>query len=252
MSKFEVGQRWSYKVRSQDTGSTFVIGEISTGTEGTIVHITVEDVLLPSSPEPSIIGHMPFEESAIEASVLEQVEGEHSADDVFQSGKDAWENESGSVFKSTIAEAIEAIFTADIDVSDPEFDDLVIEMRQQKNDAAVEKLYSRLFKLDQWYFLCDPDDAQAPVQWQFPESQNKTPAVLAFTSEDRAAVAATDLGIYPAGADISLITPSVAECVDWMTSDAFANEWLCFNLTDQNFPLYKETARDQLNQALAQ
>jgi len=252
MSKFEAGQRWSYKVRPQDTGSTFVVGEVTKEAEQTVVHITVEDVSLPTSSTPSTIGHMPFSESAIEASVVKLVDGTHSAHDVFKPSKETWEKEKGSVFDTTVANAIDAVFSEDREVSDPEIDDLVIAMRDQKNEGAVEKLYSHLFQLEHWFFLCDPKDDQAPVQWEFPEAQNKSPAVLAFTSEDRAAIAATELGIYPAGAEINLITPSVAECVDWMTSDAFDNEWLCFNISDQNFPFYKATARDQFNVALAE
>ena len=129
---------------------------------------------------------------------------------------------------------------------DDSFDAIVQEMRAKKSKELIGELYRQLFSLDQWCFLCEPGDERAPVQWEFPEGINPTPALLAFTSSERAASAAAALGLYPEGSSVSIMPVSVKDAVEWISSSDCANEWLCFNLTQQEFPLYCDAAVELL------
>jgi hypothetical protein len=115
-------------------------------------------------------------------------------------------------------------------------------MRSKQSEELIGELYRQLFSLDQWFFLCEPDNPRAPVQWEFPDGVNPTPALLAFTSRERAVSAAVSLGIYPEGSSVSIMPASVKDSVHWISGPDCANEWLCFNLTQQNFPLYRDDA----------
>ena len=243
MGAYETGQRWTYYTRGQDAGSTLIVGQVDgDDVKPAVIHIRVEGIASPHSDTPIEIGHMPFTLEAMDASVVDLVAADVTLPAEFAEGIATWKNQQGGVFSVAVAEAIDGVLSAMPAPFDDPFDDIVTEMREKRTDAMIDELYRHLFALDQWYFLCEPDDPRAPVQWEFPEGANPTPALLAFTSQQRAGVAAIELGLYPAGSSVSIMPATVKEAVDWISSQDCANEWLCFNLTQQNFPLYCDDA----------
>ena len=240
MAKYAAGQRWTYKTREQDVGSTLLIGNVQKRLlKPPIIHVMLERIVAPNSPEPIIVGHMPFAEHAIDASVLNLVESNADVGPQFEEGIATWKRQKGGVFDLTVSEAVTAILSVTTQTQhDDPFDGIVMEMRARQSEELIGELYRHLFSLRQWFFLCEPDNDRAPVQWEFPDGMNPTPAILAFTSQQRAVSAAVDLGIYPEGTNVSIMPASVEESVKWISAPECSNDWLCFNLTQQNFPLY--------------
>ncbi len=244
MEMYCVGQRWSYRARGVDVGSTLLIGAVEQE-EGrpSVIHITIAGIVTPRSDAPIVIGHMPFSKEAIDDSVLELLESGIDVPDGFEDGFAVWKAQEGGVFALGVAEAIEAVIGA---VPPPPvedgFDAVVNQMRATRSRELIGDLYRRLFLLKEWFFLCEPQDARVPVQWRFPEGMNPNPALLAFTSRQRAASAAVALGLYPQGGDIAVMPASVPEAIDWISGPGCSNEWLCFNLTQVDFPLYVSDA----------
>lgn len=250
MAKYNAGQRWSYRTRDQDVGSTLVIGKVQKRLmKPPIFHVFVNGIASPDSADPIVIGHMPFSEKAIDGSVLELLKSGVVVPPSFDDGVATWNKQKGGVFDLTVSEAVDVVVSvAQTPRNDP-FDEIVAEMRSTQSEGLIGKLYRQLFSLDQWFFLCEPDNPRAPIQWEFPDGMNPTPALLAFTSRDRAVSAAVSLGIYPEGSNVSIMPASVKDSVHWISSPDCANEWLCFNLTQQNFPLYVDDAVRLLEQA---
>lgn len=250
MSKYQPGQRWTYRARECDANSTLLIGKVQKRLlRQTIIHIAVIGVRRDSSADPTDIGHMPFSLKAIDASVLELKESAIAISPNFDEGFNTWIANKGGVFDIPVSKAVDIVLSAiKPDAVDP-FDALVRTMRAEKSEAMIQKLYKQLFSLDQWYFLCCPDNSRAPAEWVFPDGLNKTPALLAFTSQPRAASAAVTLGIYPEGSAVSVMPASVKDAVDWVNGAGCTNTWICFNLTFEDFPLYCDHAQKLLNGA---
>lgn len=245
MTPFEVGQRWAYQTRPQDIGSTLLIGNVPDDPSAmSTVHIAVEGIA-----SIGVIGHMPFTVEALRASVTDLLESGLPIDPDFFGGLATWEEQQGGTFTLTVAEALAVVAEIAPSLETDGFDELVVEMREKRSEALIEQLYAQLFDLDQWFFVCEPDDAQVPVQWVFPDGSNPAPALLAFTSHQRAMEAATAIGLYPQGADIGIMAPDLSMAVDWITSDGCANEWLCFNYTGETFPLYVDEAQRLFSRA---
>jgi len=233
---FEVGQRWAYRTRQQDVGSTVLIGRIDSGPMP-VIHVRIDGVNSPARVSPVVIGHMPISVDAFAASVTELREtGVPMAAD-FAEGVAMWTQDEGGVFEVTVSEAVDVAMSAFVPAIDP-FDELVTEMRATRSVALVEQLYRRVVSLDFWFFLREPSNPGAPVQWRFPEGINPTPAVLVFTSFERAEAAAVLLGLAAAKSPDVVMAASTQEAILWITGPDFANEWLCVNLTQEEFPLY--------------
>ncbi len=251
MTKLRAGQRWTYRTRAADTESTLVIGKLDKKlAKPTIVHISVEQVDVPSAGGRSSIGHLPFAEEAIKASLLELVEDGCAPDENFGNGYAQWQQANGGAFETSVAETLDLILPAmpvgttnnTEPLADDGFDAIVTEIRDVQSEDLIEQLYRQLLALPRWYFLCEPDDARKPVEWVFPDGQNTNPAVLAFTSADRATAAGVSLGLYGDDDAVTLMPAPVAAAVDWISSTDFQNEWLCFNLSQRDFPLYVDDA----------
>lgn len=242
MPKYEVGQRWTYQTREQDTGgSTLLIGSVQRQAGQDVIHIKVENVGPLNSNGPSVVSHMPFSQAAMDASVVSLVESQADVGDDFQEGIATWKEQAGGVFEISVAEAIEAVFSVAAQPDDT-FDELVVEMRSTRSSELIGKLHRQLFALPQWFFLSDPENDRAPVQWQFADGANTKPALLAFTNEERAATAAVELGLYPEGTGIPIMPAPVREAAKWFSGPDCANEWICFNLTYEDFPLQSDEA----------
>lgn len=243
LAKYDVGQRWSYRTREQDVGSTLLIGHVQKGPlKPPVIHVMVDGIVSPHAADPIVIGHMPFSKKAINASVLELVETGAQVKAEFEDGISTWKSQKGGVFDLTVSEAVDAVVSMVPTPHDDSFDKIVTEMRSKQSEELIGELYRQLFSLDQWFFLCERDNDRAPVQWEFPDGMSPTPALLAFTSQQRAASAAVALGIYPEGSSISIVPASVEDSVNWISGPDYSNDWLCFNLTQQNFPLYRDDA----------
>ena len=240
MHQYAIGQRWSYKTRPEDIDSTIVIGAVQV--DPPTIHISVEALTAPNSPKPLNISHMPFSQEAIDESVLELLETDFAISPGFQEGYDDWVADNGGVFMGSISEAISAIFTNPSAAETDIFDRLVLEMRAEQSAELISELYQQVFSLHTWFFLCTPGEEQAPVQWQFSVGENTSPAVIAFTSREKAVTAADKLSIYEKGAYIQMIPAGIDEAVNWLASDQCQSTWVCFNLTHQNFPLYVNDA----------
>ena len=219
-----------------------VIGEIEERlSSSTLVHVAIEraqgEVAGPETP----IGHMPFCKQAIKDSVLELQDENVVLDAGFHEGIELWRKQKGGAFDIAVQDAIDGVLGS-ID-HENECDRLVKRMRALNTQSSVDALYKHLFSLERWFFLCMPNDSRAPVEWVFPEGQNKAPALLAFTDEQSAANAAVQLQIYDAGEAVSIMPAKVSDAVQWFTSDQCVNTWVCFNLTKENFPLYCDDAK---------
>lgn len=243
MPSFESGQRWSYRTRDQDQGSTLVIGSVQKRfLKPSVIHIKVEGVFSAGSNEPTEISHMPFTAAALETSVSEQVADGIDPGEEHREGQQIWKRNRGGVFDIAVAEAVDGVLSVADTVPNDPIDRIVREMRASQDNRMIDTLYNALFSLEQWHFICDPIDPHSPASWVFPDGHNPTPAVLAFTSQDRAVSAAIDLELYPAGTEVPLMSVSTQEAVEWITGEGFNQTWLCFNLTFDNFPLYCERA----------
>lgn len=246
MSQYEAGQRWTYRCRECDQGTTLLIGEVQSRLlRAAIVHISVDGLRGDPSGSPTCIGHMPFSVAALNKSVLDLVATDVPVDDSLREGMATWAANKGGVFDIPVVEALDAVLGVLRKPVD-HFDALVVKMRAERSEALVYELYRELFRLEAWYFLCRPDEPQAPVERVFPQGHNKTPALLAFTSQQRAAAAAIELGIYPAGSEVSIQPAAVKEAVEWVNGPHCSNTWICFNLTFENFPLYCDQAASLL------
>lgn len=198
----------------------------------------VEGIVSPNSTDSIVIRHMPFSKDAIDVSVLNLVETDVKLGPEFEDGVAIWKKQKGGVFNLTVSQAVDAVLSVTTAPHDDPFDRIVTEMRSTRSEELIDNLYSQLFSLDQWFFLCKPGNENTPVQWEFPEGLNPSPALLAFTSRERAASAAISLGIYPEGSGISIMPATVKDAVEWVSGPDCSNSWICFNLTQENFPLY--------------
>lgn len=224
---YEEGQRWTYRARPQDVGSTLLIGRIDPGSPP-VIHVRIYGVVWPPSSQAIVMGHLPFSTLAIDDSVLDLVESGIEIPEDFEAGLSAWAEQQGGVFDVTVSAAIEdAVSAAANAVNGDVFDALVSQLRATPSQDLVEQLYRRLFALEQWFFLKEPDNPAAAVQWQFPDGMNPRPALLAFTSRSRAESAAVSLGLYPEGARGSVMAAPIRDAVRWIASPQCGNEWLC-------------------------
>ncbi len=237
IAAYQVGQRWSYHTRPADKGSTLVIGKIQPELE--IIHVAIEQVLLPNAAKPSSISHLPFAKTALDQSVTELLEESVEIDKNFAEGLAIWEADKRGFFQLTVSETLNSLFEsmATSKGFDP-FDDLVKQMRQRRSPAVVTELYQRLFSLPNWFFLCPPDVDDVPIQWDFTVGEKSSPAVLGFTSEAKAIAAADRLQLYPKGVDVRLMPADIDKAILWLDSEQCQCEWVCFNFPDHQFPLY--------------
>ena len=111
-SRFKAGQRWRYRTRAVEPGSTLVVCRVETVAEETVVHISLNDVRVRVSDAPDyfspVIGHMPVAESALEASVVELVEENAPLPD-FEAGYRQWKNARGGFWTMPVAQCVEAM-----------------------------------------------------------------------------------------------------------------------------------------------
>ncbi len=92
---------WSIK-SSAPTTAKVVIGRIEPWADKTVVHISVIDVPVPSclhvAAKTTTIGHMPFEKSALSASLDKLLSMHASPDPAFEDGYKQWQAAKGGIF----------------------------------------------------------------------------------------------------------------------------------------------------------
>ena len=118
MSKYVPGQRWYYRTREEDVGSTVVIGEVEEHTDqSTVVHVLVDGLNAMNPGGPTTIGHMPFTEPALDDSVLKVAETSVEIPNSFQEGVATWRSSGGGVFEVSVADAVAAVISTSMDKS---------------------------------------------------------------------------------------------------------------------------------------
>ena len=118
-TKFSIGQVWKYATRPGEDASLITIGQVDVSDEsiGPIIHIAISNVDIPNASSPdgktTFIGHLPYENQALEDSVTELVAEGAETDEYFDEGhalwKAAFDNEEAGVFSIPVTEAIDFI-----------------------------------------------------------------------------------------------------------------------------------------------
>lgn len=115
--KFEVGDVWSYASRPDETASTVTVLMVETDAKlGPVVHVSVTNIRMKNPRAPggfsSSIAHMPFAESALEASVTKRM-AQHVTLPDFRNGYAQWRSAldkgNAGIFTISVAEAIDTI-----------------------------------------------------------------------------------------------------------------------------------------------
>jgi hypothetical protein len=109
--KFAPGQAWTIRAL---TTANVIINRIEPWQKGVVVHVSIVNVPvpqgLPGADGTTLIGHMPFEESALAASVDRLISTGASPPPSFQSGYKQWQEAKGGIFTITVEEAIKIVF----------------------------------------------------------------------------------------------------------------------------------------------
>ena len=107
------GQMWSIK-SALPTTAKVVINRVEPWEHQVVIHISVIDVPIPrdmpGSGGTTVIGHMPFQQSALAASVDRLLATGASPASGYESGYKAWQDAKGGVFTINVEQAIKFVF----------------------------------------------------------------------------------------------------------------------------------------------
>jgi hypothetical protein len=109
---FAPGQVWSIK-STPPTTARVIIDRIEPWHQKVVVHVSIIDVPVPPSMSgtgTTAIGHMPFEESTLAASVDRLLATGASPVSGFESGYKNWQDAKGGIFTISVEKAIEFTF----------------------------------------------------------------------------------------------------------------------------------------------
>jgi hypothetical protein len=114
---FRAGEVWRYHTRASEPDSTLTIVRVDEEpATGTIVHVYVDGLRIPNPHHPAglseVIGHMPFAEAVVAASVTErigQVDALPDFEEGYESWRSAYDDGHAGVFTITVAEAVEVM-----------------------------------------------------------------------------------------------------------------------------------------------
>lgn len=113
-SRYKVGQVWSYKTRSQEKKSTFIVVKVESHPKlGNIIHIALRDLKMknPHSPDgiSDTANHLPFAEEAINKSAVKLLKEKADLPD-YEEGygmwREAFDDGRAGIYTITIAEAV--------------------------------------------------------------------------------------------------------------------------------------------------
>ena len=112
---FASGQVWSIKA-APPTSAKVVIGRIEPLNGSIVVHVSIVDVPvppgLPNAGGMMTIGHMPFDQAALAASVDQLVGAKATTAADFDGGYQNWQAAKGGVFTVSVPQALEFAFEA--------------------------------------------------------------------------------------------------------------------------------------------
>jgi hypothetical protein len=117
LTKFSVGQVWSYATREGEAQSRITIVRMDEDTDfGNIIHIYISNVEIPNADAPggktTFIAHMPYDEQALEESVTE-LDSETQPLPDFENGYRLWRTafEAGEagVFDVPVCQAVDFV-----------------------------------------------------------------------------------------------------------------------------------------------
>lgn len=116
-SRYKVGQKWSYKTRSNEKDSYFIVVKVENHQKsGNIIHIAVRDLKMkiPRSPDgiSDKVNHMPFAEEAMNKSAVKILKEKVDLPD-YEEGYNMWREafDAGraGIYTITLSEAIEVM-----------------------------------------------------------------------------------------------------------------------------------------------
>jgi hypothetical protein len=118
--KFHVGEKWNYRARLGEDGSTLTVVKVELSPKlGVIVHVSLDGLRIKSPHAPSgvseTIGHMPFAEQALEKSVTSLVSSNATLPaftEGYQEWRRAFDAGKGGIFTIPVAEGVSFIETA--------------------------------------------------------------------------------------------------------------------------------------------
>jgi hypothetical protein len=112
---FASGQIWSIKA-VPPTSAKVVIGRVESFNGSIVVHVSIVDVPVPSGlPNAGgtmTIGHMPFDQAALAASVDQLVGVKAATAPDFEGGYQNWQAAKGGIFTVSVPQALEFAFDA--------------------------------------------------------------------------------------------------------------------------------------------
>ncbi|WP_408588318.1 hypothetical protein [Novosphingobium sp.] len=110
--QFSEGQVWEYQTRPGDEGSLLKIQKIEPLTgmaqPERVFHITIIGVHFRAGDEPQALGHAPFSQAALDASVTRLSRSQALFPDAAE-GIAEWRKANGGVFTITVAAAVETV-----------------------------------------------------------------------------------------------------------------------------------------------
>jgi hypothetical protein len=110
---FAPGQIWSIK-SARPTTAKVVINRVEPWEHQIVVHVSIIDVPvprdMPGAGRTTDIGHMPFQQSALAASVDRLLATDASPASSFESGYKQWQDAKGGVFTINVEQAITFVF----------------------------------------------------------------------------------------------------------------------------------------------
>ena len=110
---FAPGQMWSIN-SAQPTTTKVVVGRVEPLNGKVAVHVSLIDVPVPSGARNAgaltMVGHMPFEQSALAASVDQLLATGMSPPSGFEAGYREWQANKGGIFTISVAKAVDIMF----------------------------------------------------------------------------------------------------------------------------------------------
>jgi hypothetical protein len=110
---FAPGQLWSIKPGAATT-MRIVVGRVEPLGERTVVHVSVIDIAgfpdVPGLGKFDGVGHMPFDSTALAASVDRLLASDASPAHDFEAGYATWRAEAGGVYATSVPQAVDATY----------------------------------------------------------------------------------------------------------------------------------------------
>lgn len=122
---------------------------------------------------------------------------------------------------------------------DAAVDEIVARLRRGRDETLIPVLHQRVLALPRWFFLADPADPGGPLRMTF-EGRDDMPAVLVFTSRDKAIHCARERSIADDAGRTTVRTAPVPSAIRWLVDHLRPHGivYARFNLEGLDFPVY--------------